>query len=44
MKSTNIRNELEANSNTNHGKYCTPFTSQVEALANITQPIERIDE
>ena len=41
---TNIRNKLGTNSNTNHNKYWTPLTSQVEEIVNTTQQITRIEK
>ena len=43
-KSTDIRNKLENNSNTSRSKYWTLLTSKVEALANITRKIDRIEK
>ena len=43
-KRTNIRYNLETNSNNNHGNYWNPLTIQVEALENITHQIERIEK
>ena len=43
-KRTNIRDNLETNSNNKHGNYWHPLTIQVEALENITHQIERIEK
>ena len=42
-KMTNIV-KLDTNSDTNPSNYWTPLISQVEAIANITQPKTQIDK